>query len=315
MSQQHITEFLRYLTVIQGKAERTRSEYSYDLSLFLRYLKLKDEDLSLMEINNMDISNIGIEYLEKINLEDIYSFLEYCQIERKNSSHGIARKVASIKAFFTYLTLKKKYFKENPTEELETPKIGKRNPVYLTIDEVKKLYSGINKLHYYRDFCILTVFLNCGVRLSELQSINISSVAGNSFSVIGKGNKERTIYMNKSCIEAINDYITLERPKIKDVKDEEALFLSQKGNRMSAGAIQKMVRNINKKSGLFKKDLSPHKLRHTMATLLYQNGADLISLQQLLGHSSVATTQIYTHVASDTLRNVIESNPLNEIEL
>jgi site-specific recombinase XerD len=310
--QMHIVEFSRYLTIIQGKAQRTKEEYEYEISLFLRYLRLKKEKKSLKEIDDINIYDINIDFLKKINLEDIYSFLEYCKIGRKNSSYAIARKIAALKSFFNYLTEKKKYFKENPTDELDTPKTGKRNPVFLNIGEVKQLYSGINKLHYYRDYCILTIFLNCGVRLSELQSINLDFIKGDKFSVIGKGNKERVIYMNKSCLKAINDYIKIERPNTKNADTEKALFLSQKGNRMSAGAIQKMIRKLNKKSGLLKKDLSPHKLRHTMATLLYQNGADLISLQQILGHSSVATTQIYTHISSEKLKKVVENNPLNK---
>lgn len=317
-NQKYLNDFLTYLTVIQGKSQRTVKEYEYDIYLFLRYLKLKEKGFATIEINEkideVDIDDISLEFLQNITLEDIYNFLEYCQIYRKNSSYAKARKVASINAFFKYLTSKKKYFKENPAEELESPKIGKRNPIYLTLDEVKQLYSGISQKHYYRDFCILTLFLNCGLRLSELNSININSIHKDKLSVIGKGNKERTIYLNKSCIQAIDNYVKLERPKIKNVKDKEALFLSQKGNRLSTRAIQLIIDNINKNSGLNKEKLSPHKLRHTMATLLYQNGADLISLQQLLGHTSISTTQIYTHTDSKMLKNTVENNPLNSID-
>lgn len=318
-NQKYLNDFLTYSIVIQEKSQRTVQEYEYDLSLFLRFSKLRKKGLKLKEINEkigeVNINDIDLAFIQKITLEDIYKFLEYCQIYRKNTSYARARKVASIKAFFKYLTSKKKYFKENPAEELESPKIGKRNPIYLTLDEVKQLYLGISKRHYYRDFCILTLFLNCGLRLSELNSINIDTIHEDKLSVIGKGNKERTIYLNKSCIQAIDDYIKLERPKIKNIKDEKALFLSQKGNRLSTRTIQSIVDNINKNSGLNKEKLSPHKLRHTMATLLYQNGADLISLQQLLGHTSVSTTQIYTHTDSKILKNTVENNPLNNIEL
>jgi len=308
-----LKEFLTYLTVIQGKSNRTRREYEYDLSLFLRYLKIYKFNLDFKDIDTISIDDLNIDFIKSITLEDIYSFLEYCQFNRSNSSYSRARKVAAIRAFFKYLTKKKKYFIENPAEELETPKIGKRNPIYLTLDEIKKLYSGLSKRHYYRDFCILTIFLNCGVRLSELNSINLSSIKEDRFSVIGKGNKERVVYMNKSCQIAIDDYLKFERHKIINADKNDALFLSQKGNRLSTRAIQRIIESANKKSGLNKEKLSPHKLRHTMATLLYRNGADLISLQELLGHASISTTQIYTHVDSETLKNVINNNPLNSL--
>jgi len=311
-TQKHLADFLTYSTIIQGKSERTAKEYGYDIALFLRYLKVVNSNLELKEVDEVDISDMSLDFIEKIELEDIYDFLYYCQIYRGNGAYSRARKVAALKAFFDYLTVKKKYFKDNPTKELEFPKIGKRNPIYLTLEEVKILYSGISKTHYYRDYCILTIFLNCGLRISELSNINLNSIREDKLSVIGKGDKERTIYLNNSCILAINDYIKLERHKTKSVKDKEALFLSQKGNRLSTRAIQKIVKNINEKSGLNKEKLSPHKLRHTMATLLYQNGADLISLQELLGHSSVSTTQVYTHVDSEMLKNVVNSNPLNK---
>lgn len=311
MQNQYITEFLRHLSVIQGKSLRTKTEYQYEISLFLKYLKWTKENDHFRELKEMVIDDIDLPFLENINLEDIYGFMEYCQTERGNGASALARKVAALKTFFNYLTLKKKYFKENPTDELDTPKIGKRNPVYLTEGEVKKLYTGIRKTHYYRDYCLITIFLNCGVRLSELQSIDMKSIKGDSISLIGKGNKERVIYLNESCLKAIEEYVNEERAMVRNSGNEDALFLSQKGTRLSGGAIQKVIKELNKNSGLEKEHLSPHKLRHTMATLLYQNGADLISLQQLLGHESVATTQIYTQVTSKTLRDVIESNPLN----
>ena len=307
----YINEFLSYIIVIQGKSIKTKEAYKYDLSLFFRYMKATRDKLSLNKIDNISIDDIDIDFIKSITLQDLYQYLEYCQVHRDNGSHAKARKVASLKSFFNYLVHKREYFENNPAEELESPKIGKRNPIYLTIDEVKKLYTGIGERHYYRDYCILTLFLNCGMRLSELASININSIRGDQLSIIGKGDRERTIYLNKISLDSINNYLTLERPKIKNIKDKKALFLSQKGNRLNVRTIQYIIDNINKKSGLHKEKLSPHKLRHTMATLLYQNGADLISLQEILGHSNVSTTQIYTHVNSDTLKKVVNSNPLN----
>lgn len=317
MTCKYLKDFLTYVTVIQGKSKNTRKEYEYDLTIFLRYIKIIKHglDVDLENIAEVDIDDIDLDFLQSISLEDIYEYLGYCQNIRQNGTKARARKVSSLRMFYQYLTKKKKYFKENPTEELETPKIGKRLPVYLNIDEIRKLYSGISKRHYYRDFCILTIFLNCGVRISELVSINLDSIRGNELYIIGKGNKQRTIYLNKSCMIALNDYLTLERPNIKNAGKEKALFLSQKGRRLSVRTIQNMIDTINKKSGLHKSQISPHKLRHTMATLLYQENGDLISLQQLLGHESVSTTQIYTHVSNDKLKQVVETNPLNSIDL
>ncbi len=314
MRNKHIENFLTYLTVVQGMSPMTKREYKYDLELFFRFLKVYEDGLDYDQIDNVSIKDLDI---KNISLEDMYAFLEYCQDYRGNGSHAKARKVASLKAFFSYLHKKKKLIDENPAEELESPKINKRNPIYLNIEEIKILYSGIKETHYYRDRCILTIFLNCGVRVSELAGINISDIRQNSISIIGKGNKERLVYINSITRQSIDDYIQKERPKIKNVKpeDRDALFLSQKGNRLSTRSIQNIIDVINKNSGLNKEKLSPHKLRHTMATLLYQNGADLISLQQLLGHTSVSTTQIYTHVESEQLKSVVDSNPLNDIDI
>ena len=314
MQNKYIRDFMTYLTVIQGKSKTTKEGYEYDLNLFFRFLKVYNGHSPIEEIDEVDISKVDIEDLKNISLEDMYAFLEYCENDRDNEAHAKARKVASLKAFFNYLNKKRKVLDYNPAEELESPKISKRNPIYLKIDEITQLFEGINDTHYYRDYCILIMFLNCGLRVSELVSIDLDDLDGDKVTIIGKGNKERIVYLNEATLEAIDDYVVKERGLIKNIdeKDESALFLSQKGNRMSVRAVQLVIDGINKRSGLNKKDLSPHKLRHTMATLLYQNGADLISLQQILGHTSVSTTQIYTHVEDEQLKDVIRSNPLNK---
>lgn len=319
MKNRYIEDFLTYLTIVQGMSMKTQKEYSYDLYLFFKFIKIRNDFLDYEDIDQITVSDITIEDINNIDLEDMYAFLGYCQQYRENGSHARSRKVSSIKSFYNYLFNKKRLIKENVAEQLESPKIQKRNPIYLNIDEIKQLYTGISQTHYYRDYCILTIFLNCGLRISELVSINISDINFSSklIFIIGKGNKERTVYLNDSCIEAINNYLMKERNKIKNIntQDLDALFISQKGNRLSVRSVQDIIKKINLKSGLNKKGLSPHKLRHTMATLLYQNGADLISLQQILGHTSIATTQIYTHVESEQLRQVVQSNPLNELQI
>lgn len=310
-----LNDFLNYMVVVQGKAVRTKDEYYYDLHLFLRYMRVLKENIHIDEIDKIEISMLDIDFIQDITLEDIYEFLSYCQLKRENGPYSRARKVASIKAFFNYLTLKRERLSKDPSLKLERPKIGKRNPIYLSIDEVRRLYLGLNKTHYYRNFCILTILLNCGIRVSELVSIDLAAIKKDRVSIIVKGNKERTIYLNKSCIDSIDNYVRLERYKTKNANTEKALFLSQKGNRMSTESVQLMIREANRRSGLHKEKLSPHKLRHTMATILYQNGTDLLSLKELLGHSDISTTQIYTHIDSEKLKDVVEENPLNKITL
>lgn len=304
--------FLIYLSAIKGKSKGTKSEYRYDLTLMLQYIKTIRYDMSIKNISEIDISDINQDFIKEICLEELYAFLEYCEETRNNSAYARARKVASMKSFFKYLVNKKKILSNNPADELETPKLSQRNPIYMTLEETEKFLSGIKKnKHYYRNLCIMELFLNCGMRISELCSINISSIKNDILTVIGKGDKERTIYLNETCISVINDYIEKERSCLVNIKDDEALFISQMGTRLNKRTIQRLVDSINKDSGLNKNHLTPHKLRHTSATLMYKAGADIRSLQIILGHSNVSTTEIYTHVDDNKLRSVVANNPLN----
>lgn len=315
MNPKYLDDFLIYLSTIQGKSENTIPEYEYDISLFLKYILLKKKETPLDEIEKIDISNMPIDLVRSVSLEDLHDFLYYCQTKRNNGPHARARKVAAMRSFYKYLTNKKKYFDDNPTLELESPKIGKRNPVYLTMDEIRLLYTGIEGIHYYRDVLIITLFLNTGLRVSELSNINIDSIKDDILTVVGKGDKERTVYLNKMTLKTLNDYIELERKKISGHENEAALILSQKGNRISRKTVYAIIQKANERSGLYKKKLSPHKLRHTMATILHQNGVDIVSIQELLGHTSISTTQIYTHVNKGELRDAVKFSPTNNEEL
>lgn len=307
-----LQDFLIYMTTIRGKSKQTRREYQYDLCLFFQFLKAIRLGIDLSDIKNISIQDIHIEWIKEITLEDLYMFLEYCEVHRKNSPYSRARKVASIKSFFKYLKGKRRLIEYNPAEELESPKIGKRMPIYMNLEETKVFLSGIPRdKHYKRNYCILMFLLNLGLRVSELCGLNLNSIQDNSLKVIGKGNKERDVPLNRVCIEALKDYLENERRLIKEVKDKEALFLSQKGTRISKRTVQRLVKKANEYSGLKKDRLTPHKLRHTSATLLYRNGADIRSIQYLLGHESISTTQIYTHIDNNLLRKVVANNPLN----
>lgn len=307
-----VKDFLVYLTTIKGKSVRTRKEYEYDITLFLRFLLAVEHGSDITKLDEISIKEITIDFIKGISLEDMYLFLEYCEMERSNSAATRARKAATLKSFFKYLKGKRRLLDENPADELETPKIGKKKPIYMNQKEAEIFISGINKSnHYYRNYCMIMFFLNLGLRVSELCNLNISSVQDNLIHVIGKGDKERTVFLNKACTASLNTYMEKERPYIHGNETNEALFLSQKGTRLTRQTVAKIIKKINQSSGLNKEKLTPHKLRHTSATIMYKSGADIRSLQHILGHSSVSTTQIYTHVEDKEIRQVIEKNPFN----
>lgn len=311
-----VNSFLDYTITILNKSPNTVKEYNYDIANFLKYIKkqfkLTDEaDLKEIKINDMDIS-----LLKKINLQDIHGYISYMAIDLKSSPATRARKISAIRVFFKYLTSKAKIIDVNPAQDLETPKLGKRMPRYLSLEESKKLLNvsqDDTDRNSIRDHAIITLFLNCGMRLSELVGINISNIDfyESRMTVIGKGNKERTIYLNKACMNALKDYLSI-RPHDKVKNDSrDALFLSERKERISNRAVQNIVKNELARAGLDTTKYSVHKLRHTAATLMYQYGdVDIRALQELLGHESISTTEIYTHVNDERVRNAVENNPL-----
>jgi site-specific recombinase XerD len=299
------------METIRGKSKNTVTAYSYDITLFFRYIKIKrnivDPDV---ELESIPIDDIDEYFVRNIGLSDFYSFLSFAANERDNKNYARARKVACLRSFFKYLQ-KMKIIEDNPTAELETPKINSRQPVYLTLEESRKLLSVIDGQNRERDYAIITLFLNCGLRLSELIGIDIDRINGDILKVIGKGNKERTVYLNNACTEAINNYLKV-RP-VDDVKDKKALFLSERKRRISKRSVQYLVKKYIGLSELDTDKYSTHKLRHTAATLMYKYGkVDIRSLQQILGHENISTTEIYTHIDDETLRDAVKSNPLSK---
>ncbi|MGE7093678.1 tyrosine recombinase XerC [Lysinibacillus sp. NPDC048646] len=306
-----IKDFLVYLSTIKGKSQRTRKEYEYDLTLFFRFHMAIQNDMDITQIAEINIATITIEEIREITLEDLYLFMEYCEVQRQNSASARARKVATLKSFFKYIKGKRRLLEENPADELETPKIARRKPVYMNMDEATQFIDGIQPNRASpRNYCMMMFFLNLGIRVTELCQLNKSSIQGRYLTVIGKGNKERTVYLNDSCMQALADYEQSGKTAYKEEGDEP-LFISQKGTRFTRQTVAKIVKQINKQSGLQKERLTPHKLRHTSATMMYKAGADIRSLQHILGHSSVATTQIYTHIEDEELQHVLENNPFN----
>ncbi len=310
-----LEQYLRYMQAVQEKSALTVKEYKYDLILFFRFLK-KDWGLVKLDekttFNDIDISDVDEKFLNRIAQDDLFAFMIYLSRERNASASTRARKVATLKSFFKYLFQKKRIIKDDPAYELETPRRPKRLPKYLNLEQSMQLLKTAEhqeRPNSERDFCILTLFLNCGMRLSELQGINLADIRDDTLRVVGKGNKERTIYLNNACLQALRDYYPV-REQMKS-KDDQALFLSKRGTRISTQMIQNIIKSLFSASGIDPSVYSVHKLRHTAATLMYKYGeVDIRSLQTILGHQSVATTQIYTHVDDDTLHEAVSKNPL-----
>lgn len=310
-----LRDFLNYLQTIKGKSINTVQVYFFDLRIFFRFLKIHTKLVdSKLEFDEIPISDVGIELLKTVTLSDLYSYMSFVSNNRDNTSHARARKVASLKTFYNYLTTKAKLLDVNPTNELESPKILKRLPRYLNVEESKNLLSSVyevNSEYSVRDYAIITLFLNCGIRLSELVGINLSNIKNQSLTVIGKGDKERGIPLNNACLQAIDSYMKV-RP-VNGIKDKNALFISERKQRISKESVQKIVKKYIKESGLDPQRYSTHKLRHTAATLMYKYGnVDIRALQELLGHQSIATTEIYTHLDQQQLREAVSKNPLSE---
>lgn len=308
-----VTEFLHYIEAIKNKSELTVLEYASDLRMFFRFL-YRDRGLvpKETELEKIDISGADLNFIKTVTISDAYAFLTYCKNSRGNDAASRSRKVSSLRGFFKYLSVKTKQIEENPMEELETPKTKKSLPKYLTLDESVELLKCIDGKFKERDYCIIVFFLNCGLRLSELVGLNYNDIkSDNSMRVTGKGNKERTIYLNEMCVNAFNEYMKV-RP-IDGVKDKYALFLSARKQRISPKTVQYIVKSFLDKAGLGGKGLSTHKLRHTAATLMYQQGdVDVLLIKEILGHENLSTTEIYTHIVDSQLRDAVSANPLNK---
>ncbi|MBQ9657732.1 MAG: tyrosine recombinase XerC [Clostridia bacterium] len=311
--------FLDYSIITLNKSTNSVKEYNYDLAKFLKFIMIKFKLTDEEDFSKIDISAFSVDDLKKIQFDDINAYLTHLAIVEKAKPATRARKISTIRIFFKYMQKKAHILEENPAQDLETPKIGKRMPKYLSLDDSRKLLSiaaNEDNRNTERDLAITTLFLNCGLRLSELVGINIKDIdfSDDKMTVIGKGNKERTIYLNKACIKTINDYLIVRpRDKVKsDTKNSrDALFLSERRERISRRTVQNIIEKEIKAAGLDTSKYSVHKLRHTAATLMYQYGeVDIRALQELLGHESISTTEIYTHVSNDQVRSAVERNPL-----
>ena len=319
----YLNSFLEYSLTYKKKSPNSVDQYNSDLIMFLRYMKYHFKMTDEAEFSNINIKDFTIQDLAKVKENDIHNFITYLSINRKCGPATCARKISTIRIFFKYLTITNPLLSENPAQNLETPKLNKRLPRYLTLEDSQKLlnasFNNENDKNKERDFAIITLFLNCGMRLSELVGINISDIKFDDMklTVIGKGNKERTIYLNKSCIDAINAYLKVRptNPKKDSKNSDKALFLSSYRQRISKRTVENVVDRELLNAGLDTTKYSTHKLRHTAATLMYKYGqVDIRALQELLGHESISTTEIYTHVDNDQVRSAVENNPLSSFK-
>ena len=309
-----VQDYLHYLDFVKHLSARSIHGYYLDLRTFFRFLVLQSgqvpADTSLNEIDSKDLT---IQDIRKVRKSTIFSYLQYLQA-RGNSFPSRSRKLSALRGFFHYLLTQVGRIQEDPTENINLGSPKKALPKYLTLEEAQLLLNNTQSDFLERDYCIITLFLNCGMRLVELCGISMADFRDDTIKIIGKGNKERLVYLNDACLDALNHYLPL-RAQLKLV-EKDALFVSKRtGRRLSPRRVQQIVERSLKAAGLDGRGFSPHKLRHTAATLMYQYGdVDMLALKEILGHENVSTTQIYTHINQKQLKSAVASSPLSGVK-
>ena len=321
---QIMRDFLIYHETIKGQSPRTIHEYYLDLRMFLRFVRLMRNEMPITTcLDDIPIKDINETFLAEVSTADVFDFLSYLATDRPVNpespapDYGIspaarARKLSAIKSFYKYLTVRTRILQDNPVADIEYPKIRKSLPKYLTMDQARALLQAVEGPNQVRDYAILMIFLNCGIRRSELVGLNITDVYDDRLRVVGKGNKERIVYFGAPCRKAIDGY--LEQRKKLILTDNRALFGSRNGNRISVTAVHRLVEKALKQAGLDATQFSAHKLRHTAATMMLSGGVDVKTVQEVLGHENLNTTQIYTHIESTELKIAAEANPLSKLD-
>ena len=321
---QILRDFLSYHETIKAHSQKTVDEYFLDLRNFFRYMKqIRDPDLRDTPWEEISILDVDANFVRSITLTDIYGYLTYLSRDRAQqpnsdrTDYGLsattrARKIATLRSFFNYLTTKAHLLEDNPVKDLDSPKLQKTLPKYLTLDESLNLLESVDGSFKERDYCILTLFLNCGLRISELIGLNLSDIQGDALRVLGKGNKVRIVYLNDACKDALEHHLAVRHPIVG--RDQNALFLSSRDQRISRSSVHALVKKHLRHAGLDSTQYSSHKLRHTAATLMIQSGVDVRAIQEVLGHEHLNTTEIYTHIDSETLRIAAQANPLGRVK-
>ena len=318
-----LRDFLAYHETIKAHSRRTVDEYFLDLRNFFRYMKqVRDPSLRDRRLDEIPILDVDLDFVKSVTLTDIYGYMTYLsrdRIQHQNSSisdYGLnaasrARKIATLRSFYNYLTNKVHLLDENPVKDIDSPKTMKSLPKYLTLDESIQLLSSVSGKNSERDYCILTLFLNCGLRISELVGLDLNDIQDEALRVLGKGNKTRIVYLNDACKSALRQYLAVRRPITG--RDQNALFLSEQNKRISRSGVHALVKKHLGEAGLDAAEYSAHKLRHTAATLMLQNGVDVKAVQEVLGHEHLNTTEIYTHIDNEALRVAAKANPLSHV--
>lgn len=311
-----LREFLLYMETIKNLSARTVDGYYIDLRMFFRYLKFRrgivGADVTLEDIDLIDIGDVDLALLKTVTSLDIYEYLHFVMRDRDNNANTRARKVSSLRSYFKYLTTKVHKLENDPVKDIEVPSIKRSLPKFLTLEESKRLLDSVEGEFIERDYCILTLFLNCGVRLSELVGIDINDIRDDTIKITGKGNKERMVYLNDACVLAIDNYLSARDAREYTKKDPDALFLSRTGSRLTTRRVEQIVEDCLARAGLDNRGYSPHKLRHTAATLMYRHGGvDMLALKEILGHEHVSTTEIYTHISDEQLKRAADASPLS----
>ena len=321
---QVLRDFLTYHETIKGQSSLTISEYYLDLRMFLRFMKLMRSEMPIhTRLDDIDIRDVDLNFVREITTSDIFDFLSYLANDRTvnpdspSPDYGIesasrARKLSAVKSFYKYLTVRTKQLQENPVADLEYPKLRKSLPKYLTFEQSAALLKAVSGVNEKRDYAILMLFLNCGIRRSELVGLNMTDVYEDRIRVVGKGNKERFVYFGSACRKAIDAYLPERQKKV--LTDNRALFGSRNGNRISTDAVHALVKKALLQAGLDATQFSAHKLRHTAATMMLSGGVDVKTVQEVLGHENLNTTQIYTHIENTELKIAAEANPLSKLD-
>ena len=321
---QVLRDFLTYHETIKGQSSLTISEYYLDLRMFLRFMKLMRSEMPIhTRLDDIDIRDVDLNFVREITTSDIFDFLSYLANDRTvnpdspSPDYGIespsrARKLSAVKSFYKYLTVRTKQLQENPVADLEYPKLRKSLPKYLTIEQSAALLKAVSGANEKRDYAILMLFLNCGIRRSELVGLNMTDVYEDRIRVVGKGNKERFVYFGSACRKAIDAYLPERQKKV--LTDNRALFGSRNGNRISTDAVHALVKKALLQACLDATQFSAHKLRHTAATMMLSGGVDVKTVQEVLGHENLNTTQIYTHIENTELKIAAEANPLSKLD-
>ena len=321
---QVLRDYLTYHETIKGQSSLTISEYYLDLRMFLRFMKLMRSEMPIhTRLDDIDIRDVDLNFVREITTSDIFDFLSYLANDRTvnpdspSPDYGIesasrARKLSAVKSFYKYLTVRTKQLQENPVADLEYPKLRKSLPKYLTFEQSAALLKAVSGANEKRDYAILMLFLNCGIRRSELVGLNMTDVYEDRIRVVGKGNKERFVYFGSACRKAIDAYLPERQKKV--LTDNRALFGSRNGNRISTDAVHALVKKALLQAGLDATQFSAHKLRHTAATMMLSGGVDVKTVQEVLGHENLNTTQIYTHIENTELKIAAEANPLSKLD-